>query len=58
MNDPDRMKEPWRRYLGGVIEGWAQFEIPAQSIIIKGISDFVDGKKNDKMAVDSSKSSR
>ena len=58
MNDPDRMekiKAPWRLYLGGEMEGWAQFEIADQCIIIKGISDFADGKKNDKWQLTAAK---
>ena len=59
MNDPDRLekiKEPWRNYLGGEMEGWAQFDIPeVESIIIKGIADFADGKKNDKWQLTAAK---
>ena len=60
MNDLDRLqkiKEPWRNYLGGEMEGWAQFDIPeVESIIIKGIADFADGKKNDKWQLTAAKS--
>ena len=59
INDCDRLgkiKEPWREYLGGEMEGWVQLEIPeVASIIIKGITDFADGKKNDKWQLTAAK---
>ena len=56
MKDANRMKKIREQgYIGGEMEGWAQFEIPAQCIIIKGISDFGDGKKNDKWQLTAAK---
>ena len=38
------------------MEGWAQFDISeVESIIIKGIADFADGKKKDKWQLTAAK---
>ena len=58
MKDGDKLgliKEDWRRYLGGEMEGWVQFEIPVASIVIKGIADFADCKKDDKWQMTAAK---
>ena len=58
MNDGDKLgpiKEEWRGYLGGEMEGWVQLEIPeVVSIVIKGIADFA-GSKNDKWQLTAAK---
>ena len=59
MNDGNKLgpiKESWRGYLGGEMEGWVQLEIPqVVSIVIKGIADFA-GSKNDKWQLTAAKS--
>ena len=51
----DLIKKEWRGYLGGEMEGWVQFEIPVASIVIKGIADFADCKKDDKWQMTAAK---
>ena len=56
MNDGGKLGLIKEGYLGGEMEGWVQLEIPeVVSIVIKGIADFADGKKNDKWQLTAAK---